>query len=214
MNPIIRAIADLHGNLPEIQPCDILLIAGDVCPATDHSLSYQYRWLNKNFRRWLEEVPAEYVVGICGNHDFIGQVGYGRELLDSLPWIYLEDKWTVVEGIEIYGSPWTPPFRDWAFMTPEWQLKELYSDIPPVDILLSHGPPYRILDKSNDNEHCGSRELAKWWRKNKPNIQALICGHIHEARGYQDKVWNVSMIDASYKPYPDPTIEIFLGDLQ
>ena len=50
-----------------------LLIAGDVCPISDHTLRRQRAWLNDDFASWLgdrQRVQAEWVVYIAGNHDF------------------------------------------------------------------------------------------------------------------------------------------------
>ena len=33
-------------------------IAGDVTPTSSHDLRFQADWLDTDFRRWLEEVPA------------------------------------------------------------------------------------------------------------------------------------------------------------
>jgi len=56
-------------------------------------------------------------------------------------------------------------------------------------ILISHVPPYGILDKLNfpgiskelKNKSVGSKILLKAIRKHKPKY--VICGHIHEAKG-------------------------------
>src|SRR4051794_31800910 len=67
----VVAASDLHGHLPAVPPCDLLLLAGDLCPVSDHSTSTQAEFLGGPFRDWLETVPAKHVVGIAGNHDFI-----------------------------------------------------------------------------------------------------------------------------------------------
>ena len=56
---IICAVSDLHGQLPDIPKCDLLLIAGDVCPVTNHSLDFQEHWLDTEFRWWLKKIPAK-----------------------------------------------------------------------------------------------------------------------------------------------------------
>ena len=51
-------VADLHGYLPEIPPCDVLLVAGDICPTDDERPATQRRWLHSTFATWLAGVPA------------------------------------------------------------------------------------------------------------------------------------------------------------
>jgi len=69
----VCAISDQHGHLPEIPPCDLFLVAGDLCPTFDHSLSFQEGRLDTNFKYWLRDVDAKCKIFICGNHDFIGE---------------------------------------------------------------------------------------------------------------------------------------------
>ena len=69
---IVTAVSDLHGNLPEIEPCDLLLVAGDICPVRDHSLGAQCEFLDAPFRAWLGRVPAAHVVETLA--DTLGQI--------------------------------------------------------------------------------------------------------------------------------------------
>lgn len=69
----VVATSDLHGFLPQIPPCDLLLIAGDVCPVWNHRLPFQRKWLRETFTPWLESLPARKIVGVWGNHDSIAE---------------------------------------------------------------------------------------------------------------------------------------------
>ena len=111
----IVAIADLHGVLPTIPACDLLLIAGDICPVTNHGVEFQADWLNTVFRSWLRSLThVHHIVGIAGNHDFVFE--RMPELVPrDLPWTYLQDELAEVAGLRIWGTPWQPWFFDWAF---------------------------------------------------------------------------------------------------
>ena len=69
----VAAISDLHGFLPDVPACDVLLVAGDICPVEDHDLDFQRRWLEGPFSDWLRGLDAGEIVGIAGNHDFVAQ---------------------------------------------------------------------------------------------------------------------------------------------
>lgn len=195
----VYAISDLHGYLPEVPECELLLLGGDYCPT--RNVDQQRRYFAGPFNDWLKKQKARYIVGVGGNHDFALQ--HDNELAKSLHWKYLQDEVVDIEGVRIYGTPWTPTFYNWAFMLPEEQLAEKFAKIPEkLDILLSHGPAYRRLDKTESGIHAGSKMLFERIVNVQPN--SVVCGHIHEARGIVDggttRYYNVSYVDLNYEP--------------
>jgi Icc-related predicted phosphoesterase len=199
----VAAISDLHGFLPEIPPCDLLLVGGDVCPVDDHALDFQRRWLEGPFSAWLAGLDADAIVGIAGNHDFVAEAD--PELMRSLPWTYLCDETAEVGRLRIHGSPWTPTFMKWAFMQDDEDLAGAWARIPDdVDVLLTHGPPLGHGDLAVHGIHCGSQTLAA----RLPELERLQLhpfGHIHEGGGSRDALGNamlanVSYVDFDYRP--------------
>jgi Icc-related predicted phosphoesterase len=206
----IVALSDLHGNLCDIPECDILILAGDICPDA-HSL-LQAKWLDVAFRDWLNEVPAKHVVTVAGNHDLIFERATHLVPKD-LRWHYLEDKGVELEGLKIWGMPWIVPIWG-AFQQDEGGLEKKYAKIPDdIDIVISHGPPFGIgdlaprrLGGSLDGEHVGSPALLSRLYKVKP--QLVVFGHIHEGQGVYPKdgilFGNASLLNKWHAPanYP------------
>lgn len=195
----VLAISDLHGYFPEIPKCDLLLLGGDYCPT--RAIDQQRRYMLGDFSDYLKSIPARYIVGIAGNHDFIFQED--MKLAMDLPWIYLQDASIDIEGVKIYGSPWTCKFGDWAFMKSDYALERIFEPIPEgLDILLTHGPAYRHLDKTIDNSNAGSFFLWDKIKKVKPDSH--VFGHIHEGRGVMDedgiRFYNVSHVNVRMEP--------------
>jgi Icc-related predicted phosphoesterase len=186
----ILATSDLHGELPEINPCDLLVIAGDICP--DGLPSQQAQWLDRSFRKWLHEIPAKEVVAIAGNHDHIFEQAEAL-VPKGLKWHYLQDSVVELLGLRVYGTPWQLPFWG-AFNLIEAKLKERYAAIPQgIDLFLSHAPPYGILDQVplflpeelrdefTRSQHTGSTSLRQKIQEIKPKL--FVCGHIHGSFG-------------------------------
>jgi len=185
----IVAISDIHGFLPDIPPCDIFLLGGDVCPLDNHSVSHQKKWTKKDFKSWLEHIPAKHICWIAGNHDFYFQ-GSKHVIHTMAPHIhYLQDQSIDIDGIKIFGTPWTPVFGGWAFMKHDIDLYSNFSKIPEgTDIILSHGPAYGYCDtimQWNDITPLGSRTLLTEIKRVNPKY--VISGHIHSA----DHNWQI-----------------------
>lgn len=197
----IIALSDthtLHWELPEPPKGDILISAGD--------------WTGKgspvaieDFANWINRYVSKYkaVILIAGNHDF-GMQNNKEEMLKFFhPNIhYLDHEAKIIKGIKVFGSPYTPKFYEWAFMKPDEILAGLWQSIPDdTELLITHGPPYTILDKNVRGEHCGSKSLYQTI-KDLPKLKCHIFGHIHEARGHLtiDDVsfYNVSSLDDRY----------------
>ena len=201
----ILAVSDLHGTLPEIPECDLLILGGDYNPY--HRIADQASYMDNVFRPWLESVPAHEIVAVAGNHDFIFQ--NHKHLLPPLRWHYLEDSGIELFGLRIWGTPWTPTFFNWAFMKDDQDLVQHFEHMPQgLDILVSHGPPMNILDKNRSGYSCGSRSLFNSILENQP--EHIIFGHIHESYGRfylnGQKFYNVSQLDDSYRYRRGPTL--------
>ena len=237
----ICAISDTHGNLPKDLPnADILLIAGDVCPAFDHSVSFQGQWIANNLLPWMKarimKEEFKHIAFIAGNHDWFFQDLMEIKKEDifrkTLPEgvHYLRDNMVELEGVKIWGSPWSTEFCGWAFMKYEDGLDKIYEQIPEdMDILISHGPAWGYGDcieqvryhrYSGDAikpkmEHLGSESLTKHIERVKP--QYVFTGHIHSGNhnlvekyngetGTVTKIACVSILDEQYKPSYVPLV--------
>jgi Icc-related predicted phosphoesterase len=200
----IVAVADLHGWLPaEVPACDLLIIAGDICPDGDR----QFQWLDAELRPWLEAVPARYVVATWGNHDYAAEWGY----VPPLPCAFLVDEGIDIEGVAVYGTPWTREAGMWAFSEPEAVLAGTFARIPDgVDIVISHSPPLGWCDRTPEGTYRGSAALLDAMERARPRL--TICGHAHDGRGGADAPWgrieNVSAVDGRRRRRRSPFVVI------
>lgn len=220
----ICLVADMHGHLPAIPPCDVLLIAGDNAPdygASDIGSFRQVIWYNNRFKDWLHTVQQRTgatIFGIAGNHDF-ALFRHRISLEPDLPWTYLQDSGAEYEGLKIWGSPWVANCQGWAFNLEPRQLEHRFSRIPEdTDILLLHGPPYGHgdlapvetphYDQLASTEHAGSKEAYDAIVRVKPKL--VVCGHIHESRGESDigcsQIVNATLMDNDYRPVYGPIV--------
>ena len=175
-------------NMPE---GDMLIFAGDMC-------GYGRGKEARDFIAWMEGLPYEHKVAICGNHDwpFYKDTSFGRREFDKVH--YLQDSSVTINGIKIYGSPWQPEFNDWAFNLPRGEkLAAKWRKIPEdVDILVTHSPPSTVLD-SVDGLPMGCSDLHRRVLEITPRFH--IFGHIHTQYGVKRRdglvYVNASIVD-------------------
>jgi Icc-related predicted phosphoesterase len=176
----IVCVSDTHGrhHRTQVPDGDILVHGGDL---TRNGTLEDV----EEFDRWLATLPHRHKVVIAGNHDFCFQQQPAEARARITHATYLEDTGCELAGLKFHGSPWTPIFYDWAFMLSESDLATKWALIPAgVDVLVTHGPPFGILDWTNREEHAGSETLRARVAEVKPRLH--VFGHIHEAAGRKD----------------------------
>jgi len=198
-----------HRNLQSIPDGDVLLHCGDFTQRGTHDEII-------DFNKWLGSLPHKHKLVIAGNHDVcMDAVSYdqywdkdfrhkeyndpskARTLLSNC--LYLENRSVVIEGVKIYGSPMTPPIpgRAGAFnVTRGFEDQQHWAKVPAdVDVLVTHGPPYGILDTTFTGLHVGSETLLKeTMSRIRPRFH--VFGHIHEAYGAA-RVGNTVFVNAA-----------------
>lgn len=201
------AISDTHNKhkdlvLPE---GDVLLHAGEVS-------GRGYEKEIKKFLNWFSEQPFKYKIFIAGNHDFFFEQKNTEEVKQIIPEnvIYLNDSGITIEGIKIWGSPIQPWFHNWAFnrqrgagISKHWEL------IPKdTDILITHGPPFEVLDMTVGGMCVGCEDLTRYVNEIKPRYH--IFGHIHEAYGQKTQnatfFVNASVLNERYELVNPPVV--------
>lgn len=199
----IVCISDTHNRHRSIHlpDGDMLVHAGDFSVRGNESEFF-------DFVSWFAQQPHKHKVFIPGNHDgFVEEnLHFAKQHINSLPSKvhFLVDESVEINGIKIYGSPWTPTFYDWWFMKNRGkEIKQVWDQIPEdTDILVTHGPPATVLDvvpHAYGYDHTGCVDLMNKI-SNLPNLKLSIFGHIHEAAGALKKVVNgraVTFINAA-----------------
>jgi Icc-related predicted phosphoesterase len=217
----VALLADTHGFLPELEPCDLVIHAGDICPVSDHSEAMQFSWLTTNFALWLNDQPCQEIIYVAGNHDFFfeGHKWVVDRALKHIGGTYLRDQAYEVNGYKIWGSPWQPWFHNWAFnIRSVEELAQKWSLIPDdTEILITHGPPYGILDVEGFGKtNAGCPALRKRISELK-DLRLHVFGHIHHSFGQyvgENNEWfvNASYVDEGYKPRPQAPVYLTLPD--
>lgn len=180
-NSIVRfvIISDTHtkhGQL-EIPDGDVLLHCGDWTKwkSSEEDVS--------NFNDWLGQLPHKHKIVIAGNHEVCERNINIREVLNNAT--YLESETVVVEGVKIHGAPYHRQrgflYRANAFGMQDDEIKAKWEAIPnDVDILMTHIPPYGILDVE-EGGHVGCPYLYDAIQRTKPGLHCF--GHVHGQRG-------------------------------
>jgi Icc-related predicted phosphoesterase len=187
----ITCISDTHNHHSQLDIKNggcILIHAGDL---TEYGTLEEL----EDFFKWFGKQNFEHKICIAGNHDLSLENISNKLLKQLIPKEvhYLENNTIKIEGLKIWGSPCTPYFLGMAFNKRRGEeLKKHWSKIPKdTDILVTHTPPYGILD-----QNLGCESLLERIEIIKPKLH--VFGHIHENRGiYQHPTWQTTFVNAS-----------------
>ncbi|TRM64704.1 Metallo-dependent phosphatase-like protein [Schizophyllum amplum] len=218
-------ISDTHNRTFPVPDGDVLLHSGDLTDvgrlsdfqvtmswlyklphktkiviAGNHDLTLHKDWYEKNFHRFHGGANKQ-------NYAEIHELMTGDKARKS-GIVYLEDEYftfrTKEDGREwsVYGSPWSPWFYNWAFNYKEEEAKELVGKFSKADILLTHGPPHHVFDRTNGGDLPGCKELSRRLPSLRPRIH--LFGHIHEDHGARIHPWKLAgaAIDGEYASLP------------
>ena len=151
---------------------------------------------------------------MAGNHDWLFErrPTVAEGLIPSGV-TYLRDAGVSIHGINFWGSPWQPWFNDWAFNLQRGaEIAAKWALIPDdVHVLITHGPPYGILDEvvMPPGKHDGCEALRERLGA-LPALRLHVFGHIHEAYGtFSDdglQFVNASICDLQYAPVNAPVM--------
>jgi hypothetical protein len=196
----IVAVADTHLFHRElvVPDGDVFVHAGDLCRGGDLDEL-------REAAAWIAGLPHRHKIVVAGNHDWAfapcapgphglcrsclargedcpGDPAAARALLGAGV-VYLEDAGATLDGVRFWGSPWQPAFHGWAFNLPRGEpLAAIWRKIPPsIDVLITHGPPAGIGDRSPVGGRAGCADLRARISEVAPRLH--LFGHIHQDGG-------------------------------
>ena len=206
--------SDTHGFLPDVDRCDMLIHAGDMISPdtqTHRSLHKQQQWFMNNFMEWLSNIDTKYIIIVPGNHDKVfEELPFFMKDFESQLNQHLESEVHVmthdcrdVGGFQVFGSSWTPYYCGWAFNSPsseqasqDFMCHKWFSMPDNLDILVTHGPPHKIMDKIEDGTHQGCPELKNAVLSKKPRLH--VFGHIHGQENTEMITPDTKFLNAAY----------------
>ena len=171
-----------HELLQIPEGIDMVIHSGDCSNPRD---PYPNEVEVRSFIDWYHSLKIPHKIFVAGNHDTsIEKRLVTNEDFKRSGITYLENEVVTIEGIKIFGSPYTPTFgHGWSFNKDRSKLERMWRNVisVDVDIVINHGPPRGILDLSTDRyggiERCGDKSLLN--RVMEVNPMLCLFGHIH-----------------------------------
>lgn len=204
----LLCIADVHCrfgrfNPAELDDADLVIVAGDL---TDYGVAEPIWWLKAT--EWLSALADRYerVFWIPGNHDIRieGDVP-DRRVQNILRKVAVDPRFP---DVRFYGESLTPAFdfpeltRTWVHMTDDPYIdSRAWEDVAPVEVVVSHGPPFGHLDSAGYDletrsvRHIGSPGLLAYIERNQPRL--VICGHNHGGGGKETTIGATRIVNTA-----------------
>lgn len=164
-NLTIFAFSDTHGSHRRLyvpEDADIIICAGDAVEDDLKGSEYD------DFISWFGAFPAKWKLFVPGNHELSFSRSRYKSIVqqfEAAGIIVLQDAVEECDGVVIGSISRDARIAD--------------EDIPDnIDILVTHWPPYGILDKD-----LGSPDILNFVLKAQPKWH--LFGHIHETEGQQ-----------------------------
>jgi Icc-related predicted phosphoesterase len=226
----IATVSDVHGMWDQLDypGADVLVFAGDIMgnynrdPVIDAHLQLEEL---ERFDLFTADLVAQglysHIVFVAGNHDWLFEK-LPREARSKLGShiTYLENSGATLLGYNFYGAPQQNWFHSWAFNFPPPGTSHAkkaallcWDAIPnDVDILITHGPPYGILDLTYGGQNVGCPYLEDRLQ-HLHQLKLHIFGHIHYSYGKKMRqktlFVNTAICDENYDPTnPIPVINV------
>jgi Icc-related predicted phosphoesterase len=214
----IVAFSDTHGmhlQLGKLPEGDVIIHAGDLSGRGSPTQC-------EDFIYWMGKLPGySHRIIVPGNHDwyFESYPDRAQEYCKANGVILLNDSGVKIDGMHFWGSPVQPRFHNWAFNRDRFDEIKKHWDLIPKDtnVLITHGPPYEILDEVlrvdgspyNPPRKVGCEEL-RTAVENLPELKLHIFGHIHSGHGKTIvngvKYVNVAICNEMYDPCNEVTV--------
>lgn len=139
----------------------------EVKPPLDPALVKKFYGEYEEAKQRLLDAKEQYGIHLLheGTHDFVLENG-GK--------------------LRIYASPYTPSLGDWGFQYRPDQGHD-FAIQDGTNIVVTHGPPRGILDRTNSRERAGCPDLFAAVAKAQPQMHCF--GHIHEGWGAKLVAW-------------------------
>jgi Icc-related predicted phosphoesterase len=173
----IVCIGDTHGlhRQLELPGGDLLVHAGDF---TFYSKPPS---IVSDFNDWLESLPHRHKIVVPGNHEFILEEPPNQGAITNAT--LLINSGVEVDGLKIWGSSVTPLYGGAFGKSRPEDRQRLWASIPEdVDILITHTPPFAILDHGLPSERReGCPYLFEAVFRARPRLH--VFGHIHSGYG-------------------------------
>ncbi len=189
-------LSDTHGyhrRLTDLPEADVAVHSGDFCMVGSEAEAI-------DFMNWFCDLPYAHKIFICGNHDDCLS-GANIDGLDSNVH-YLCNSGIEIDSVMFYGVPMF--MGDCVTGRQQRNIEKIPADI---DVLITHSPPYGILD-SDDNINYGDELLLTKVVEVQPQFH--LFGHIHArhgiVKGHRITFSNGAIMNSDYSQLLHPNL--------